>query len=372
MGAPTLGIIGAGQLAQMTLAPAVALGVNLQILAGNSRDSAAVFFPSTVGDYKDLDQLIDFASKCDVITFEHELVPNGHIRRLEELGHTIRPSSSALLHAQDKAHMRASFASIGLPQPRWKVITSVSEIEAYPVILKAISGGYDGRGVRLSTNQVEAQEALEKWGSALAEELISFNRELSIMIARSPHDQVSTWVVTETVQRDGICTETISPAPNLSDATAFSAQQIAMSIAQHIGLIGVMAVELFDVGGTLLINEIALRPHNSGHWTIEGSTTSQFEQHIRAVLDLPLGSTSLTAPWAVMGNILGGENEKDDLFRPYLHLFARDPELKVHNYGKEVRPGRKVGHVTITGAKLEELRERVQHAIDYISGVISE
>jgi 5-(carboxyamino)imidazole ribonucleotide synthase len=190
------------------------------------------------------------------------------------------------------------------------------------------------------------------------------------MIARSPHDQVSTWVVTETVQRDGICTETISPAPNLADTTAFSAQQIAMSIAQHIGLVGVMAVELFDVGGTLLINEIALRPHNSGHWTIEGSTTSQFEQHIRAVLDLPLGSTSLIATWAVMGNVLGGE--KSDLFRPYLHLFARDPELKVHNYGKEVRPGRKVGHVTVTGTKLDELRERVQHAVDYMSGVISE
>jgi len=200
--------------------------------------------------------------------------------------------------------------------------------------------------------------------------LIEFDRELSIMIARSPHNQVSTWVVTETVQSEGICTETISPAPALTDATAFAAQQIAMSIAEHIGLIGVMAVELFDIGGTLLINEIALRPHNSGHWTIEGSMTSQFEQHIRAVLDLPLGNTALTARWAVMGNILGGE--KSDLFRPYLHLFARDPELKVHNYGKEVRPGRKVGHVTVTGEKLEGLRERVRHAVDYMSGLISE
>ena len=370
MGAPTLGIIGAGQLAQMTLAPAAALGVPLEILAADSRDSAAQFFPSTIGDYKNLEHLIEFAAKCDVLTFEHELVPNGHIRRLEELGHTVRPSSSALLHAQDKAHMRKSFASINLPQPRWKVVTAASEIDSYPVILKSISGGYDGRGVRMVTNQVEAQNALTQWGSALAEELIAFDRELSIMIARSPHDQVATWVVTETIQREGICTETISPAPNLSDATAFSAQQIAMAIAQHIGLVGVMAVELFDVGGTLLINEIALRPHNSGHWSIEGATTSQFEQHIRAVLDLPLGSTALLAEWTVMGNVLGGE--KSDLFRPYLHLFARDPELKVHNYGKEVRPGRKVGHVTVTGSNLEQLRERVQHAVDYMSGVISE
>lgn len=370
MGAPTLGIIGAGQLAQMTLAPAAALGVHLQILAADSGDSAAQFFPSTIGDYKDLNHLIEFASKCDVITFEHELVPNGHIRRLEELGHTVRPSSGALLHAQDKAHMRKSFASINLPQPRWKVVTASSEIDSYPVILKAISGGYDGRGVRMVANEIEAQSALTQWGSALAEELIDFDRELSIMIARSPHDQVSTWVVTETVQHEGICTETISPAPGLSDATAFAAQQIAMAIAQHIGLVGVMAVELFDVGGTLLINEIALRPHNSGHWSIEGATTSQFEQHIRAVLDLPLGSTALLAEWTVMGNVLGGA--KGDLFRPYLHLFARDPELKVHNYGKEVRPGRKVGHVTVTGSNLEQLRERVHHAVDYMSGVISE
>jgi 5-(carboxyamino)imidazole ribonucleotide synthase len=370
MGFPTLGIIGAGQLAQMSLAPAVALGVKLEILAASSQDSAAQYFPAAIGDYRNLDELIEFAAKCDVITFEHELVPNGHIRRLEELGHCVRPSASALRHAQDKAHMRKSFASVGLPQPKWKVISNAADIERYPVILKSISGGYDGRGVRLVSTEAEANQAIADWGSALAEEFIEFDRELSIMIARSPHNQVSTWVVTETVQSDGICTETISPAPALTDATAFSAQQIAMSIAEQIGLIGVMAVELFDVGGTLLINEIALRPHNSGHWTIEGSKTSQFEQHIRAVLDLPLGNTALTANWAVMGNVLGGQ--KSDLFRPYLHLFARDPELKVHNYGKEVRPGRKVGHVTVTGEQLEELRERVHHAVDYISGLISE
>ena len=370
MGAPTLGIIGAGQLAQMSLAPAAALGVKLEILAASPQDSAAQYFPSSIGDYRNLEELIAFANKCDVITFEHELVPNGHVRRLEELGHCVRPSASALHHAQDKAHMRRSFATVGLPQPQWKVINNATEIERYPVILKSISGGYDGRGVKRVLNESEAQKVLSEWGSALAEEFIEFDRELSIMIARSPHNQVSTWVVTETVQSEGICTETISPAPVLADTTAFAAQQIAMSIAEHIGLIGVMAVELFDVGGTLLINEIARRPHNSGHWTIEGSTTSQFEQHIRAVLDLPLGNTALTAKWAVMGNVLGGE--KSDLFRPYLHLFARDPELKVHNYGKEVRPGRKVGHVTVTGERLEELRERVRHAVDYMSGLISE
>ena len=368
--APRLGIIGAGQLAQMSLAPAAAMGINLSILAANERDSAARYFPVTIGDYRDLEQLIKFANDCDVITFEHELVPNGHVRRLEELGKIVRPSSQALQHAQDKFHMRKSFSEVGLPQPRWQVIRSADEIETFPVVLKSITGGYDGRGVRIVNNLAEAQSALIAWGSALCEEKITFDRELAIMIARSPHNQVSLWAVTETVQNDGICVQTISPAPDLSEKTAFQAQQLALAIAEHIQLIGVMAVELFDVGGELLINEIALRPHNSGHWTIEGAVTSQFEQHIRAVLDLPLGSTELTHQWAVMGNVLGGA--KSDLYRPYLHVFARDPEIKVHNYAKEVRPGRKVGHVTAVGEDLKALRARVTHAVDYISGVISE
>lgn len=369
-GAPRLGIIGAGQLAQMSLAPAAALGIPLKILGASQSDSAAQFFPVTVGDYRDLDQLINFATECDVITFEHELVPNGHIRRLEELGKIVRPSSKALLHAQDKLHMRKSFSEAGLPQPRWSEVSSAGEIDSYPVILKSITGGYDGRGVRLVTSDSEAQAVLEEWGSALCEEVIPFNRELAIMIARSPHNQVSTWATTETIQENGICVQTISPAPNLDEGAAYQAQEIAFAIADHIQLIGVMAVELFDVDGRLLINEIALRPHNSGHWTIEGSTTSQFEQHIRAVLDLPLGDTSLTNPWAVMGNLLGGA--KSDLYRPYLHLFARDSQLKVHNYAKEVRLGRKVGHVTAVGDDLKALRSRVTHAVDYISGRVAE
>lgn len=369
-GSPRLGIIGAGQLAQMSLAPASALGIDLRILASTANDSAAQFFPVTVGDFRDLEVLQDFAAQCDVITFEHELVPNGHICRLEELGKVLRPSSRTLLHAQDKLHMRKSFGEAGLPQPAWKSIHDASEIERFPAILKAVSGGYDGRGVRLVTSIAQAQAALADWGRALCEEVIPFDRELAIMVARSPHNQISTWATTETVQKDGICIETISPAPNLEDRSAFRAQEIALAIAEHIQLIGVMAVELFDVGGELLINEIALRPHNSGHWTIEGSVTSQFEQHIRAVLDLPLGSTELTSKWAVMGNLLGGE--KSDLYRPYLHLFARDPKLKMHNYAKEVRPGRKIGHVTAIGEDLEGLRAQVAHAVDYISGKISE
>lgn len=369
-GAPRLGIIGAGQLAQMSLAPAAALGIALKILGASPSDSAAQFFPVTIGDYRDFEQLKDFAAECDVITFEHELVPNGHIRRLEELGKVVRPSAKALLHAQDKLHMRKSFAEAGLPQPRWSEVHSPDAIDSYPAILKSITGGYDGRGVRVVTDASQAHAVLAEWGSALCEEVIPFDRELAIMIARSPHNQVSTWATTETIQENGICIQTISPAPHLDERTAYQAQEIALAIADHLQLVGVMAVELFDVGSKLLINEIALRPHNSGHWTIEGANTSQFEQHLRAVLDLPLGDTSLTNPWAVMGNLLGGQ--KSDLYRPYLHLFARDPQIKVHNYAKEVRPGRKVGHVTAVGDDLKALRSRVSHAVDYISGRVTE
>lgn len=370
MSAPILGMIGAGQLAQMSLAPAVALGISLRILATDLSDSAAKIAKVEVGDFRDLEVLRSFAKKCDFITFEHELVPNGHLRALQAEGFVIRPSASALLVAQDKAQMRKTFSENQIPCPKWLVISSADEIPAFPAILKSISGGYDGRGVRLIKDLAEAELIINDWGKALYEEVVPFDRELAILIARSPHNQIATWAVTETVQKDGICIETITPAPNLSDEVANLAQSIASTIANVINLVGVMAVELFQVGDQLIVNEIALRPHNSGHWTIEGSVTSQFEQHLRAVLDLPLGDTKLTSTWAVMANILGAK--KIDLYRPYLHLFARDPGLKVHNYGKEVRPGRKVGHVTVLGDDLKSLRERAAHAIDYISGSIDE
>jgi 5-(carboxyamino)imidazole ribonucleotide synthase len=370
MSAPTVGMIGAGQLAQMSLAPAIALGINLKILASDESDSAAKIAKVVVGDYRDLEVLRNFAKSCDFLTFEHELVPNGHLRILEEEGFAIRPSSKSLLVAQDKAHMRKVFTENQIPCPEWKVVDNASAIPKFPAILKSITGGYDGRGVQLVNDENSAKKVIGEWGKALYEEVVPFDRELSILIARSPHNQVATWTVTETIQRDGICVETITPAPNLSEEVANLAQQIASDIANTIKLVGVMAVELFQVGEQLIVNEIALRPHNSGHWSIEGSVTSQFEQHLRAVLDLPLGETKMTAKWAVMANILGTENS--DLYRPYLHLFARDPELKIHNYGKEVRLGRKVGHATVVGEDLAELRGRAAHAIDYISGVVSE
>ena len=365
---PTVGVIGAGQLARMMVAPASALGINLILFAQSGDDSGAQVTNHVIGDYSDLTALQKFAQGCDVITFEHELVPLSVIKGLESAGVRVYPSSSAFLYSQDKAEMRKKLAHY--PAPEWKVITTTSEVDQYPLIAKAISGGYDGRGVWKINSQDELAEVLRTTPRLLIEELISFDSEIAVMVARSPHGQATSWAPTQTVQEDGICTMTISPAQEISDEIAERAQKLALEIAAEVGVIGVMAVEMFVKGEKLIINELAMRPHNSGHWTIDGSRTSQFEQHLRAILDLPLGDPAMMAEYAVMGNILGGE--KTDMYRPYLHLMARNPDLKFHQYKKEVRPGRKIGHVTATGSNLLQLTSDVQHARDYISGEIDE
>lgn len=365
---PTVGIIGAGQLARMTVAPAAALGINLLLFAQSSDDSAAQIAPHIVGDYRDLSSLQEFAAKCDVITFEHELVPLSVIKGLEASGVKVSPSSASFQYSQDKAAMRQKLAAY--PAPKWRVVKDTSEPFEFPFIAKKISGGYDGRGVWKISNCAELEEVLKENPQILIEELIDFDCEIAVMVARSAHGQATTWAPTQTVQSEGICTLTITPAPVISHVVAEEAQHLALSIANDISLIGVMAVELFVKGDALFINELAMRPHNSGHWTIDGSRTSQFEQHLRAILDLPLGDPAMTAGFAVMANILGGD--KSDMYRPYLHLMARNPQLKFHQYKKEVRKGRKIGHVTAVGENLLELTEIAKHARDYMSGEIDE
>jgi 5-(carboxyamino)imidazole ribonucleotide synthase len=361
-------MIGAGQLGRMSAGPAAALGIDLVLLAQSATDSGAQVAAFEVGDYRDLAQVREFAKKCDLLTFEHELIPISVIRALENEGVKFYPTSESFIFSQDKAAMREKLANY--PAPKWQVVTNASEILEFPVIAKSISGGYDGRGVWEINSESELTSILFENPKLLVEELIDFDFEISVMVARSPHGQAATWAPTQTVQSDGICTMTIAPAPELSEALGQQAQQIALSIAAEIKLVGVMAVEMFVKGDQLFINELAMRPHNSGHWTIDGSVTSQFEQHLRAILDLPLGDTSMTAKYAVMGNVLGAD--KQDMYRPYLHLLARTPKLKVHQYRKEVKPGRKIGHVTLLGENLVELTTEVQHAIDYMGGVIDE
>ena len=365
----------------MTAPPAVGLGVRLRLLAETSDDPAAQVVPDvTVGDYHDLDTLRAFAAGCDVLTFDHEHVPTGHLQVLEEEGVKVRPGSSSLVHGQDKLVMRRRLESIGVTVPRWQHVTSTGELKAFmasspggAAVLKTARGGYDGKGVRVLRTAADVVDVADWFAgdvALLVEELVDYARELSVLVARSPSGQAVAYPVVESVQVDGVCREVYAPAPGIAKGHALAAQEAALRIAQELHVTGLMAVEMFDTADGVLVNELALRPHNTGHWTIEGSVTSQFEQHLRAVLDLPLGSPTPVAAHAVMVNILGGDLA--DLYPAYLHCMARDPELKIHVYGKQVRPGRKVGHVTVVGADLADLVERARHAAAYLRGEIDE
>jgi len=367
---PRVGVIGAGQLARMMAVPANDLGLEFTVFTSNANDSAAQVADFILGDYRDLDSVLAFAKDCDVITFEHELVPQSVIKGLESAGVKVYPRAESFIYSQNKLEMRKKVAELGLPNPKYAQYEGGASPMEFPLIAKLPAGGYDGRGVYLINNQSELDELFKNNGTLLLEEKLPFDFEISVMVARSPHNQAATWPATLTVQSEGICTMTITPIPDISPKLEESVQSAALKIANGINLVGVMAVEIFIVGDKFFINELALRPHNSGHWTIEGAKTSQFEQHLRAILDLPLGSTALTNKYAVMGNVLGGE--KTDMYRPYLHLMARTPELHFHQYRKEVRPGRKIGHVTLCGENLLELKQEVAHAIDYMSGVVDE
>jgi 5-(carboxyamino)imidazole ribonucleotide synthase len=375
---PVVGMVGGGQLARMTQQAAIALGASLRVLAQTPGDSAArVVADVRIGTHTSVEDLRAFAKGCDVVTWDHEHVPSELIKALEGDGVVCRPSSAALLHAQDKLVMRERLAAEGFPVPAFASIRSAEDLTAFaaahgwPVVLKAVRGGYDGKGVWVVGSVDEAAPVLASGVSLMAEEHMAFRRELAALVARSPYGQGAAWPVVETVQRDGICVEVISPAPGLPGDRAEDAQRLALDIAARLEVTGVMAVELFETGDGLVINELAMRPHNSGHWTIEGSRTSQFEQHLRAVLDLPLGATAQTAPVVVMANVLGGSRPVDEnLYRRYIHVMAHDPAVKVHFYGKDIRPGRKIGHVTALGTDLDDVRERARHAADFLSGVI--
>ncbi|WGW14090.1 5-(carboxyamino)imidazole ribonucleotide synthase [Saxibacter everestensis] len=367
------------------MAPAAeALGVRLKVLAESPDVCATQVIPQAqVGDYRDLATLREFAAGVDVVTFDHEHVPTEHLQALEADGVVVHPGPRALVHAQDKIVMRTAVDRLGLPNPRWAPVGSEAELAEFgdeigwPVIVKTPRGGYDGKGVRVVHSAAEAADWLESAAGSplLAEAFVPFNRELAAMVARSPMGQAAAWPVVATKQVDGVCREAIAPAPNLPDELAARISGAALKLAGDLDVTGVMAMEVFEVAdengkASFVINELAMRPHNTGHWTQDGSVTSQFEQHLRAVLDLPLGETAARADYSVMVNVLGGEYP--DLYHPYLHVMAHDPGIKVHMYGKEVKPGRKVGHVTATGTNLDDLLERARHAADYFTGTITE
>ena len=376
-GLPVVGMVGTGQLARMTHQAAISLGLSLRLLAESADDAAAqVAHDIELGAPDSLEDLRAFAKSCDVLSFDHEHVPGGHLRALVADGAVVRPGPEALVFAQDKAAMRARLGDLGVPVPRWARVHSVADVEAmaaatgWPVVLKATTGGYDGHGVWFAEDATAAADLMARGVDLLVEERVPLTRELAAVVARSAYGQGAAWPVVETVQRDGICVEVTAPAPGLSEETATEAQRLAMSIAAELGVVGVLAVELFETADGLLVNELAMRPHNSAHWTIEGSTTSQFEQHLRAVLDWPLGTTTMTAPYVVMANVLSGGQAGDD-DDPEHRLFvamARDPALRIHLYGKTPRPGRKIGHVTALGTDLEQTRARARAGAAVLAG----
>jgi 5-(carboxyamino)imidazole ribonucleotide synthase len=373
-GLPIVGMVGGGQLARMTHQAAIALGQSLRVLAAAPDDGAALVAADTViGDHTDLDALLSFAKGCDVVTFDHEHVPGEHIRALTAQGCVVYPGADALRHAQDKRVMRERLGALGVPIPAWRPVSGVADVaeflRSHPdgAVAKATTGGYDGRGVWVLDDAEQAEPLFARGIDLIVEERVPLRRELAALVARSPWGQAAAYPVVETVQMDGICVEVLAPAPDLTEDRAVEAAELAIQIANELGVVGLLAVELFErTGGDLLVNELAMRPHNSGHWTIEGARTSQFEQHLRAVLDYPLGETTLTAPVVVMANVLGGQSGGMGIDERLHHLFAADPGARVHLYGKQLRPGRKIGHVTVLGDDMTEVRTRALRAARWL------
>jgi 5-(carboxyamino)imidazole ribonucleotide synthase len=382
-------MIGGGQLARMTHQSAIALGQTLRVLATSEGESAAQVTPDVViGEHTDLEALRRVAEGASALTFDHEHVPGELLDALVADGVNVAPPPQALIHAQDKLVMRRKLAELGAPIPRFAEATSAADVDAFaarvggPIVVKAARGGYDGRGVTLARDAAEARAATEGYladgVAVLLEERVDLKRELAALVARSPFGQGASWPIVHTVQEDGICVEVVAPAAGLGPEVGGQAEHMALNLANELGVVGVLAVELFETNrGQLLVNELAMRPHNSGHWTMDGARTSQFEQHLRAVLDYPLGSTEPVAPVTVMANVIGApEIPQMSVDERLHHLMGRLPEAKVHLYGKGERPGRKIGHVNVLGAAggslsdaayVADVRERAVRAAHWLS-----
>ena len=359
---PRVGAIGGGQLARMMGDAAAAAKVEFSVLA-EAAGSSAQAFASTVGDYNQLSVVERFAETVDVITFDHEHVPLEVLRSLEAASVSVQPPSKALAFAQNKLKMRQRLSALNLPMPVWREIKTADDLTEFigsvggVAILKTPIGGYDGKGVRVVRSVADAKDWLDNiddfGGSLLAEEKVDFVRELAQLSARNTNAEFAAWPLVETRQVDGVCAVVIAPAPNSSSEMLERCEQIARAIAEDLGVTGVLAVEMFEArDGRILINELAMRPHNSGHFSIEGSATSQFEQHLRAVAGLPLGPTNLLAGHAVMVNLLG-TGETNTFVEHFALAAERHPAVHLHAYGKAARKGRKMGHVTVVDDDLD-------------------
>ena len=359
---PVVGVIGAGQLARMMQPAAIALGIGIKVFA-ESEGSSAHQAVTKVGDINNFEQLLEFSKTVDVITFDHEHVPTAILQQLEAAGVLVRPGSNALKHAQNKLTMRRKLAELGLPQPIWQAAKTAADISEFlqnngpKIVVKTPIGGYDGKGVRVVSSIDQVTDWLENidqfGGELLLEEKVDFVGELAQLSARTPSGQFKAWPLVETVQESGVCAEVIAPAQEVSLHP--KALEIAKQISEGLGVVGVMAVELFrSRSGEILVNELAMRPHNSGHFSIDASITSQFEQHLRAVLDLPLGDSAGTSKYSVMINLLGVDSDID-FVKHYPMAMQQFPNVKFHTYEKVPRLGRKMGHLTLQGNDLDQL-----------------
>lgn len=368
---PVVGVIGGGQLARMMTAPAIHLGVELKVLA-EAEGSSAKLAATQIGDYNQLAVVQEFSKTVDVITFDHEHVPLAVLEALEAAGVNVQPPSKALAFAQNKLHMRQKLSALGLPMPNWAEVKTAADLSQFisanggVAILKTPIGGYDGKGVRVVRSADDASDWLANidnfGGSLLAEEKVDFVRELAQLSARNVDGEFLAWPLVETIQENGVCSVVLAPAPDADEAVLQHAQKIAREVATGLGVTGVLAVELFQSrDGRFLINELAMRPHNSGHFSIEGSVTSQFEQHIRAVLNLPLGSTAPRAKHAVMVNLLGVD-ESNNFVQAFDKAMQEHPDAKLHTYGKSARKGRKMGHVTVVSDSAEHALQEARAA----------
>ena len=367
-------MVGGGQLARMMAPAATALGIDLRVLVEAPDGSAArVVVDAPVGlppDAAAVLALVAGPPPAQVLTFEHEHVPDAVLAEVVASGVPVRPAPAALRHAQDKLAMRRRLTELGVPCPRWAPVASAAELTDFlaggRAVVKKARGGYDGKGVRVVDDAADVADWLAGGPTLLVEELVPFVRELAVLLARNPSGEVRMWPVVETVQRDGVCAEVIAPAPDLAPAVADAARAAALAVAEGLDVTGVLAVEMFEVAGGVVVNELAMRPHNSGHWTIDGAVTGQFEQHLRAVLDLPLGDTAARSPWSVMVNVLGSHHGR--LTDALADVLRADPGVRLHLYGKEIRPGRKLGHVTVCGDDLADVRARARAAAATLEG----
>jgi 5-(carboxyamino)imidazole ribonucleotide synthase len=374
--AVVVGVVGAGQLARMMAQAAIPLGVRLRVLARDEHESAAQVAPEVVvGSPDDLDALRRLAEGVDVVTFDHELVEPDFVRALEAEGVVVRPGAEVIATVVDKRRQREALARLHAPQPLHEPLDSFAQLEGFaaahgwPVVLKAARGGYDGRGVWVAEDAVAAQlvwdGAVESGVALLVEEHVPIDVEVAVVVARRPGGQTVVYPAVQTVQVEGMLHELVFPPP-VAGPIGERAEELARSIAHGIGAVGVLAVELFVSGDRLLVNELAARPHNSGHASIEGNVASQFENHLRAVLDWPLGDTAPAAPAFALVNVVGPADGSDPAVR--LPSALSVPGLHPHLYGKAAKPGRKLGHVTAVGDDVAGLLARVRRGAALLHG----